>query len=170
MFFRVSRSLILAAPIVAMGLFGVSEIKAATQTDNFDVTATIIASCTITANDLAFGNYDPLSATPLDQTSTINVTCSNGADYDIQLSGGLSTDVNARTMDDNATSGFFLNYSLFYDAGRTNNWGVTNGTDTYQGTGTGSAQTITVYGRIPAGQTTPPVGDYTDTITATIEY
>lgn len=170
MFLRASRSLSLVTPILVMGLFGVSQVKAATQTDNFDVTATIIASCTITANDLSFGNYDPLAATALDQTSTINVTCSNGADYDIQLSGGISTDVNARTMDDDATGGFTLNYSLFTDSGRTNNWGVTNGTDTYQGTGTGSAQTITVYGRIPAGQTTPPIGAYTDTITATIEY
>ena len=170
MFFRASRGLILAAPILAMGIFGPSGTKAATQSDTFDVTATIIASCSITANDLAFGNYDPLSVTNLDQTTTINVTCSNGAAYDIQLSGGLSTNVAARTMDDDATGTNFLNYSLFYDAARTNNWGVTNGTDTYQGTGSGAAQVITVYGRIAAGQTTPPVGAYTDTITATIEY
>ena len=170
MSFRASRSLILAAPVLAMGFFGASEIRAAIQTDTFDVTATIIASCSITANDLSFGNYDPLSATALDQTSTISVTCSNGADYDIQLSGGISADVNARTMDDDATGTNLLNYSLFRDSGRTDNWGVSNGIDTYQGTGTGSAQTITVYGRIPAGQTTPPIGAYTDTITATIEY
>lgn len=170
MFVRASRHGIMALSVAVMAAMGASGLNAATQNDSFDVTATIVASCSITANNLSFGNYDPLSVTDLDQTTTISVTCSSGADYDIQLSGGLSGNVAARTMDDDATSSNFLNYSLFTDSGRTNNWGVTNGTDTYQGTGTGSAQVVTVYGRIPAGQTTPPVGSYADTITATIEY
>lgn len=170
MFVRASRTLILAAPVIAMGLFGATGAKAATQTNDFDVTATIIASCTIAAGDLAFGSYDPLAGTALDGTATISVTCSNGAGYNIQLSGGLSTNVAARTMDDDATATSTLNYSLFSDAGRANNWGVTNGTDTFAGTGTGANQDVTVYGRIPAGQTTPVTGSYTDTITATIEY
>ena len=170
MFVRASRRGLMDLSVAVMACVGASGPKAATQNDSFDVTATIVASCSITANDLAFGNYDPLSVTDLDQTATISVTCSSGATYDIQLSAGLSGNVAARTMDDDATGTNLLNYSLFIDSGRTNNWGVTNGTDTYQGTGTGAAQVVTVYGRIPAGQTTPPVGTYADTITATIEY
>lgn len=170
MFWKLTRTAIAATSIAAFGIVGAQVANAATQTDTFNVTATIISSCSITANDLAFGNYDPLSGTHLDQTTTISVTCSNGASYDIQLSAGLSGNVAARTMDDDATSTSTLNYSLFRDSSRTLNWGVTNGTDTFQGTGTGSAQTVTVYGRIPSGQTTPVVGAYTDTITATIEY
>ena len=48
-----------------------------------------------------------------------------------------------------------LAYSLFRDAGRTQNWGQTIGTDTTTGTGTGANQTLTIYGRVPA-QTVPP--------------
>jgi len=170
MFKKNMRAPLVIASIVAFGFIGSTGSQAATQTNNFDVTATIIASCSISAGNLAFGNYDPLAVGDNDNTSTIAVTCSNNAPYDIQLSTGLSGNLAARTMDDDLGNGDLLNYALFYDAARTNNWGVTNGVDTYQGTGSGSNQNITVYGRIAAGQTTPPIGDYTDTITATIEY
>jgi spore coat protein U-like protein len=43
------------------------------------------------------------------------------------------------------------------------------GTDTLASTGTGVAQSITVYGQIPAGQYVSP-GTYNDTIIATITY
>ena len=49
------------------------------------VTADVVASCSITANDLAFGDYDPVSSTPLDMATTIEVTCTNGADYTVSL-------------------------------------------------------------------------------------
>lgn len=48
------------------------------------------------------------------------------------------------------------------------NWGNTAGT-MVGGTGNGSAQTLTVYGEVPAGQAVTP-GAYVDTITATITY
>jgi spore coat protein U-like protein len=50
-----------------------------TMTQTFAVTAVIPASCTaVTASAMAFGNYDPTSALPLSQTSTIGVTCNLG--------------------------------------------------------------------------------------------
>ncbi|MGI9478503.1 MAG: Csu type fimbrial protein [Hyphomicrobiaceae bacterium] len=171
MFVRATRAAMSVASVIAMGILGLSGAKAATQTDTFDVTATIIASCTISANNLAFGNYDPLAVAHDEDTTTISVTCSNGAPYNIQLNGGsVAGNVAARTMDHDTAPANTLNYSLFRDAGRTQNWGVTNGTDTVAGTGNGAAQVITVYGRIPAGQTTPIIGNYTDTVTATVEY
>ena len=48
-------------------------------------------------------------------------------------------------------------------------WGNTVSTDTVAGTGNGSGQSYTVYGRIPA-QTTPAPGNYADTITVTVTY
>ena len=58
---------------------------------------------------------------------------------------------------------------MFRDAGRTQNWGNTVGTDTLAGTGNGSSQTLTVYGRLPGSQTLN-VGSYTDTVVATIDF
>ncbi len=43
------------------------------------------------------------------------------------------------------------------------------GTVTVSGTGTGSAQNQTGYGRVPP-QATPAAGTYTDTITATVTF
>ena len=170
MFHKVMRASLATATIAAFGVLGSTVSNAATETDTFDVTATIIASCTISAGDLAFGNYDPLAGADLDATSTIAVTCSNAAPYNLLLSSGLSGNVAARTMDDDATGTQTLNYTLFREAGRTTNWGETIGTDTVTGTGSGANQNITVFGRIPNGQTTPPVGAYTDTITATVDF
>ncbi|MDR6502022.1 spore coat protein U-like protein [Burkholderia ambifaria] len=129
------------------------------------VTATVDATCQITATPLAFGAY---AGTQTDATSTLSVTCSNTTPYNVGLDAGLATGatVTSRAM---TITGASLLYSLFQDAGRTTNWGNTVGTDTVAGTGTGSAQTLTVYGRVAAGQFVTP-GAYTDTITATVTY
>ena len=63
-----------------------------------------------------------------------------------------------------------MDYQLFSDQNRTVPWGDgTNGTTTLGGTGAGTAQSITIYGRVPQ-QPTPQAGAYSDTVTATITY
>lgn len=64
--------------------------------------------------------------------------------------------------------GATVNYALYRDAGFTQNWGNTTGTDTTAGTGSGAVQTVTVYGQVPA-QTTPAAA-YADTVAVTITY
>ena len=61
-----------------------------------------------------------------------------------------------------------ITYGLFRNSARTQGWFNTAGT-TQAGTGTGSAQTLPVYGRVGA-QTTPPPGTYSDTVTVTVTY
>jgi spore coat protein U-like protein len=62
-----------------------------------------------------------------------------------------------------------VTYSLYFDSGRTTVWGNTIGTDTVAATGSGSSQSYTVYGRVPA-QSTPGPAAYADTITVTVTY
>jgi spore coat protein U-like protein len=62
-----------------------------------------------------------------------------------------------------------VTYGLYRDAARSLAWGATTGVNTASGTGTGTTQTLTVYGRV-APQTTPKAGTYTDTIVATVTY
>jgi spore coat protein U-like protein len=64
--------------------------------------------------------------------------------------------------------GATLKYSLYSNSGHTTNWGNSSGT-WVGGTGNGSAQTLTVYGQIPANQQSVS-GNYTDTIIATVNY
>lgn len=141
---------------------------AATANSTFQVTADVLAVCSISANDLTFGNYDPFAAGDLDVNGSVDVTCTDQAPWEIQLDGGGTGNVNARQMSDGGTG--TLNYELFTTAGRTSNWGETLTVDTVTGAGTGSSDSVTVFGRVPAGQTGAPVGSYTDTVTATINF
>ncbi len=141
---------------------------AGTDSDSFTVTATVTNSCDIDANDLAFGSYDPVSSTPLDAATTLTLICTNGAAYDIAMDAGsgAGASVTTRKM---TNSGNLLNYSIYRNAGRTNVWGTTSGSNTVTGTGTGSTQTINIYGRIGINQTAP-AGGYTDTVIVTVTY
>ena len=136
-----------------------------TATVQFSVTATIVKDCTVSATNLAFGNY---TGAVNSSTSTVSVTCTSGTTYTVGLSAGLATGatVTTRQMQNGST---LLNYGLFTDSGHTTNWGNTSATNWVSGTGSGSAQAITVYGQIPAAQYVKP-GSYTDTITVSVTY
>jgi spore coat protein U-like protein len=155
-------------------LAGAGSAMAATATTNFNVTATVVASCSVSASNLAFGSYTP-SATDFDVTgaNNIGVSCTNGTAFNVGLSAGLASGatVTNRRM---VSGGNELAYQLFRDAGFTNNWGTTIGTDTASGSGSGMSTPVnfTVYGRIPGatGQAATPAAGYTDTITVTVTY
>ena len=139
-----------------------------TTTSTFQSQITIAASCTIlSATTLDFGSNGVLAAN-IDQTSTIQVQCTNTSPYNIGFNAGTGTGatVTNRKMTNGANT---VSYSLYSDSGRTTNWGNTVGTDTVSSTGNGASQNFTVYGRVPA-QTTPAPATYTDTITVTVTY
>lgn len=140
---------------------------AGSDTDAFTVSATVLDSCSVSANDLDFGNYDPVAGAPLDAATTVVVTCTNGTGYDVALDAGLGAGATIATR--RMTAGAeTLDYSLYTDAGRTDLWGEAGG-DLVSGVGNGAAQTLNVYGRVPINQPAP-AGDYEDTITVTVTY
>jgi spore coat protein U-like protein len=135
-------------------------------TTSFTLTVVIQATCTIAANPLNFGNY---AGVLISSSTTISVTCTKSANYNLGLSAGLSTGATVTTRKMTGPSSSLLNYKLFSNSGYTTNWGNTVGTDTVAGSGSGVAQTLTVYGQIPAQQFVRP-GSYTDTVVATLTY
>lgn len=161
------KTAMIAAIALGGAAFGANSY-AAQDTGTFGVTATVTASCTISGTTLGFGNVNALGA-DVDATSTLTANCTNGSAYTVGLNAG--TGALATVTDRKMTSGTdLLNYSLYTDTGRTTNWDDIGGTTTVAGTGSGSGQAITVYGRIPTGQTSTPVGSYSDTVTATIDF
>jgi len=148
--------------VLALGLGSTSVFAAATTT--FQVSADVQATCLISATGMAFGTYTGAIA---NATSALSVTCTNTSGYSIGLSAGTTSGASdtARKMAGPGTD--VLGYGLFSDSAHSKNWGQTVGT--VSGTGNGSAQSITVYGQVPASQYVAP-GAYTDTITATITY
>ena len=156
-------------PLVAIALIVPCAVAlAATDTDTFQVTATVADSCSVTGNDLGFGNYDPVSGTPLSATTTVDVTCTLDTAYEIGLDAGTGAGANV-TVRRMTSGGNTLDYSLYQDAGFTTVWGDTVGVNTISDTGTGAVQNHTVHGRIPASQFVP-AGAYSDTITVTVTY
>lgn len=141
---------------------------AATKTATFQVRLTLANDCTISAADLDFGTQGVLVAN-IDQTSTVSVTCTPGTAYSVGLDAGSaagSTIANRLLI---GPAGATVQYRLFRDTGRTQNWGNTPATDTVSGSGNGSAQSITVYGRV-IPQTTPAAGAYSSNVIATITF
>jgi spore coat protein U-like protein len=135
---------------------GAAAAQAQTATTTFTVSADVQESCSVAATNLAFGNYLATAVAPLDTTSTITVTCTNGATYDV--------DVGATPMNRNMTGpGGNLNYGMFNEVGRLTAFGVA------AATGSGAAQAYTVFGRVPIAQFVT-AGNYTATVTVTVTY
>jgi|SRR5271165_1854374 len=104
----------------------------------------------------------------LSSRSMAQVQCTNTTPYNIGLDAGTATGatVTTRKMTNGAAT---VSYLLYSGSGRTTNWGNTIGTDTVAATGSGTGQSYTVYGRVPA-QSTPAPAAYAETITVTVTY
>lgn len=152
--------------------------QAGTATSNLTVQITITAACTINAATLDFGSSvagTTLIASNVDAATTVSVTCTNGSPYSIGMDNGANFST-TRRMRQGATANF-LSYGLYTDVGRTNAWTTATSniacaapSSCFLGTGSGSAQSVNIYGRVPSIGTAPPTGTYTDTVTMTITY
>lgn len=145
-----------ALATAAFGLAAAGAAQAQTATTTFQVTADVQAACSVAATDLIFGNYLASALTPLDSTSTITVTCTNGTTYGV----GVGATPMARTM---AGPGGNLNYGMFNEIGRTTAFGVVGAS------GNGAGQAYTVFGRVPAGQFLT-AGAYSAIVDVTVTY
>jgi spore coat protein U-like protein len=165
---RVRRPLLGASLAVA----SMQAADAATATATFQVTANVATQCTVSAADLGFGTVDPLGGN-VDQTTTVTVRCTKNTAYTVGLNAGTTAGATLaqRLM---ANGGDTMNYNLYTDAGRTAVWGNSAAAPTWvagTGAGMGTPQVLTVYGRVPSGQTNLAVGSFVETaITVTVTY
>src|SRR5690606_10597711 len=116
-----------------------------TNFSSVNVDVEVVSSCNVNATDMAFGSVTALAA----QTSTSNplVNCSAGAPYTVTLDAGMypGGSVNDRRMQLNGSGPATVEYQLYRDSARTQAFGSDASTDV-EGTGTGAAQPIPVYG------------------------
>ncbi|XUY29090.1 Csu type fimbrial protein [Agrobacterium sp. rho-8.1] len=131
----------------------------------FNVTATVEPTCVVSAQTLNFGTHTNL-VTAVDATGAISLTCTANLPYTVSLNGGLSnaSPASRKMVRPNGS----ITYGLYTNAARSNPWGSGAG-QTVSGTGNGTAQSLSVYGRVPA-QTTPMTGLYSDTVVVTVNY
>ena len=165
-----------AAGVLLAGLcFGPAQ--AASSTANLTVSITVTASCSINAATLTFPSTasDVLAAGAVDGATTVSVTCTNQSPYAIGM--GLGANANGTQRRVNNGSGVYLDYNLYTNAGRTNLWSTEvpasptscpTANTCFLGTGTGAAQSVDIYGRVPAASSI--AGTFTDTVLMTIVY
>jgi spore coat protein U-like protein len=155
---------------IAHLIFGASDL-----TSSVDIYTVVNGTCSVSVSThLAFGAYEPVVTNrtmALDATATVSVTCTNYQPYTITLgqgsnaAGGSTENVPLRQM---AFGTNKLRYDVYGDSGRNVVWGNTASTGIV-GTGTGNAQSITVYGQVAAGQQ-QPAGSYVDTVLMTVTF
>lgn len=142
---------------------------------SFTVTATVLANAGVSATTLNFGSTSTL-ASNIDSTATITVQATNTTPYSVGLGLGANASGSQRRVRNGATTNY-INYNLYTDSARSSLWSTTTSTTSCTsgastcvlGTGTGLAQNITVYGRVPT-QSVPAVGTFTDTVVVTVTF
>ena len=102
-------------------------------------------------------------------STSVVVICTTGTPYNVGLDAGVGSGASVTTREMTGAGATTLGYSLYTTSGYGTVWGNTVGSNTVLGAGTGVAQTLTVYGRIPVGENVVP-GAYTDTVTVTLTY
>ena len=137
------------------------------------VTMTVSADCVLSAPTADFGSaafvgsFDPVA-------QTITIRCTKDASYTVGIDDGQNYSGTRRL----ANAGSYIAYEIYYPQGSTSRWGHL-GTErrssgeatTNAGTYTGATdQTYTYRAEILSGQSTPPPGTYTDTLTVDVEF
>ena len=139
------------------------------------ITATISSSCTVTAGSssaIAFGNVLS-TATNLTANSAISINCPSGTAYYVGLRPSNNNTAGAGVMSGTNGNSATIAYQLRSTSGIGGTvWGDTatsssvgNGVGS---TGTGSAQSRTVYATVPSVNDKPDT--YSDTVTVTVNY
>jgi len=138
-----------------------------------NITASVAPKCTIGAFAIAFGAYDPFSATPLDQTGTVSINCTKGTSGVVSLNLGVNASGAVRRMQDTGAAGNYLTYEIYSDAGRTTVWNAVGTVSLGPSASKNTALSATAYGRVTAGQDAQAGAaglNYQDTIVATVTF
>jgi len=144
--------------------------EAVTLTGTLPVSAIVKASCqNFVSGTLNHGDYDPASVADNDAQATLTLQCTNTTPLTLSASSG-SGSLAQRQLSSGANR---LNYNLFTSSARLAIWGDgTGGTSTIAATGVGMLTNVslTIFSRIPKGQSAAIPGTYSDSITITVTY
>jgi spore coat protein U-like protein len=159
------------AGLAVVSIAAESRLNGQSATAQLTVSASVSKNCTITTAPVNFGAYDPVAANataPLDGIGTITVTCTKGAVAKVGLNAGANAAGTTRQMLGGTSA--HLTYELYKDTGRATVWGNTDADSLDIGPAPNrNPRDFTVYGRVPATQDAV-VGNYTDTVVATVNF
>ena len=164
--FKLSNQLKLAGTIVLGVALAPMAALSETATATLTLEATVVDSCGLNGSALGFGSYTSGQAENLDASGNITFTSCPAGTLTFELDGGQSGNASARSLSNG--SGGSLGYQLYTDSARSDMWGSGGDANSMLLVVPGSGS-ISVYGRIPGGQTTA-AGSYTDTVNITLTF
>ena len=98
-------SLAATLAVLTLGIASTPASATTTVTTTFGVSATVQATCLISATALSFGTYTGVVA---NSTSTVSVTCTNTTTYNVSLNPGTATGATVTTRKMGGPSGALL--------------------------------------------------------------
>lgn len=157
----ISRAAIAAAALT----LGVSGANAYSNlaTGSLTVSANVVTACSVNGGTLSFGNVATGNSAAASSTG-VTITCPATVGYNVDLDQGThwdSTNGKWQVADSGATH--FIGYLLQNGAGSGSNWATT------AGTGSGTAQPITIYGVLDTVGSQPN-GSYNDVVQIKVSY
>ncbi|MBT6266902.1 MAG: spore coat protein U domain-containing protein [Tateyamaria sp.] len=168
--------------VVSAILAGSTAISTASYANNEMLVKTSVGEACLVEIDstMLFGAYDPIdthSEDDLTKEQLITLTCTDGSLAKIELDVGNNPDDAANTaaparnmLYNDGDSDYLLTYNLYVGSQEVAAvWGAGVGAKEYNGTG--GEQTLTVYGRVNAGQAGAVSGAvYSDTVTVSYTF
>jgi len=150
----------------------------------FNASVALAGGCSVSSSGLSFGAYQPLTfagkltSTNVSSVATVSVVCSSivaGGSYTISLGAsnyGTGNRISSRYLNNIINGGTLMAFNVYTDTGYTTIWGDGSTGVLLNGSiAIGSSNlSITVYGNIPAGQSTLKAGSFSDSLTMTITY
>ena len=167
------RMLIVLAGFAVVAIAAESRLSSqgSSSSASLTVTATVSKNCTISTSPVAFGAYDSVTANAtahLENIGKVTVTCTKGATAKVGLGPGSNGQGSTRRMSGGTLA--FLTYELYKDSSHSTVWGDTIDTALdIPAAPNRNPRDFTVYGRVQSGQDAT-VGNYTDTVLATVNF
>ena len=173
--------------ISLLALASVQSSQAGSVTSGVKSSATLSATCTLSAGSMNFGSYNPAVKSNTTANSNISFVCTKNTVVTVNLNGsaaninqqGPAVVTNSVSYAEHngvqwarymvgGTSAGALSYNLFQDSGYSQIFGGTNWFSDITGhnqqvVATGASQNITVYGAIAYGQYVNP-DNYSDSV------
>lgn len=157
--------------ICALGVAVCLSSQTGNTTFTVNVSITVTNDCsTITAPAVNFGSQALVANFPT-ISQTISLTCTKGSTYTVGINNGNNANGNVRNM---ASGNNRMSYEI-YKGTTSNRWGV-SGTERWASTDSTSVSTdgllrsFNYTAKVLTGQTTPPAGDYTDTLVVDVAF
>lgn len=160
----------LSRPGLGLGLtllaLAPTALSAGTTSGTMAVSVTVEESCRLDTHPLNFGAL-PSGQTRIDAQSTVVISCTPNAGYEVTMDEGRHGAGGARRLAD-AAGTRFIAYDIYRDAARTRRWGGTPVSAVSSIALPSGRAELGVHARLTAAEAVP--GTYGDTVTVTVAF